>query len=76
MIIFSHYLVVTDGQQAHQTKDVSELAHLVGVKIPNETIQISSWIKDDDGLIVEAQPNNEMYTGNEIKQMKFGVEFY
>jgi hypothetical protein len=49
-----------NGQQ-EQPKDVMELTHLVGVKVPNEKIQISSWIPDANGLIVESLPNNEMY---------------
>jgi hypothetical protein len=41
-------------------KPASELSGFVGVKIPNERMQIASWITDDKGLIVEVQPNNEM----------------
>jgi hypothetical protein len=67
MLIIGHFVIILivgiNGQQ-EQTKDVTELTHLVGVKVPNEKIQISSWIPDANGLIVEAQPNNEMYAGS------------
>jgi hypothetical protein len=40
---------------------ITELASLVGVKVPNESIEISDWTTDYMGLIVEVQSNNEMY---------------
>jgi hypothetical protein len=62
MLIIGHIVILLivgiDGFR--QTKHVTELEHLVGVKVPNKKIPISSWISDTEGLIVEALPNNEM----------------
>jgi hypothetical protein len=76
MLIIVHFLMlIIMGIHGNlEFKHVTEMTGLVGVKVPNEGIAISSWITDDKGLIVEAQPNNEMYTGKEEKQMENWVE--
>jgi hypothetical protein len=66
MIIIGHFLILLimveiDGLE--QAINVKELTGFVGVKVPTKRVEISSWITDDKGLIVEAQPNNEMYAG-------------
>jgi hypothetical protein len=65
MIIIGNFLLLLNllilGIDAKgQTIKAGQLAPLVGVKVPNEIIQISSWITEDKGLIVELHPNNEM----------------
>jgi hypothetical protein len=52
--------------QLQQRIHVGDLANFVGVKVPKEGIPIRGWFPNNPGLIVDAQPNNEMYVNENL----------